>query len=95
VREARGAAAFVLGLAERPIAEVTFDDVSVSFAQEPVPFVPAMADGVEAMTGRGFLLAGCRDVSLRGVRLAGLAGPALEVDDVGDLRVADLTSVRG
>lgn len=92
VRGARGAAAFVLGLAERPITEVTFDDVTISFAADPAPFVPAMAEGVEAMTGRGFLLTGCADVSLRDVRLAGLAGPALELAGVRDLRVAGLSA---
>lgn len=91
-RNVHAAAAFVLGLPERPVAEVTFDDVSVSFAAEPVPFVPAMAEGVEEMTGRGFLLAGCEDVALRGVRMTGLTGQALELDGAERLRVVDSTA---
>jgi polygalacturonase len=88
-RRVRAAAGFVLGLAERPVSELTLDDVTVSFADDPVPFAPAMAEGVEESVRRGLVLTGCEDVRLRGVRITGAQGEALELDRVGGLRVAD------
>ncbi|MGC5165569.1 glycoside hydrolase family 28 protein [Luteimicrobium sp. DT211] len=90
-RRVRAAAGFVLGLAESPVAELTLDDVSVSFADDPAPFAPAMAEGVEESVRRGLVLTGCDDVRLSGVRIAGAEGEALELDRVSGLRVVDCT----
>jgi len=93
-RRVRGAAGFVLGLAERPVAELVLDDVSVSFAADPVPFAPAMAEGVEESVRRGLVLTGCDDVLLRDVRITGAQGDPLELDRVSGLRVADSSDGR-
>ncbi|WP_245859291.1 glycoside hydrolase family 28 protein [Luteimicrobium subarcticum] len=91
-RRVRAAAAFVLGLAERPVAELSLDDVSVSFADDPEPFVPAMAEGVEASVRRGVVLVGCEDVRLRDVRLVGCEGSPLALERASGVRVFDCTA---
>lgn len=66
-----------LGLPERPLDDITIVDVSISFAADPVPSVPAMADGVPEMAAAGFHIDFVRNSRLSGVSLTGLSGDAI------------------
>ncbi|WP_308291618.1 glycoside hydrolase family 28 protein [Microbacterium sp. G2-8] len=83
-------AGFLSGLPEAPLEHVTLEDVSIVFADDPVPSVPAMAEGVPAMASEGFHVAFARDVRLTRVTVTGAttdpvvpgADAALRLDEV-------------
>ncbi|MBD7956493.1 glycoside hydrolase family 28 protein [Microbacterium sp. Sa4CUA7] len=75
-------AAFISGLPEAPIAGLILEQIDISFAADPEPAVPAMAEGVPAMAAAGILLAFASDVHARGVRLTGVRGVAVATEDV-------------
>lgn len=74
-------AAFISGLPEAPLDDVTLDHVSISFAPDAEPAVPAMADGVPAMAAAGIHAQFTTGLRISGLRLDGLIGPDLVVDD--------------
>ncbi|MDD5458623.1 MAG: glycoside hydrolase family 28 protein [Phycisphaerae bacterium] len=49
------AAAFLLGLPERPIENIVFDNVKITLAKEGIPGYPAMAFDVKKMQGAGII----------------------------------------
>jgi hypothetical protein len=53
--DAQSAAAVFLGLPERPIENVTFENVKITMAKDPKPFRPAMAFGMKEMKGEGLI----------------------------------------
>ncbi|MGO1745739.1 MAG: glycoside hydrolase family 28 protein [Microbacterium gubbeenense] len=75
--EVSSCAGFISGLPERPLDDITIVDVSISFAADPVPSVPAMADGVPEMAAAGFHIDFVRNSRLSGVSLTGLSGDAI------------------
>lgn len=79
-RDVHAAAGFLYGLPEAPLDELTVHDVMVSFAEDPVPFVPAMATGVPRMTRAGLLVGFLTDATLSGVRIVGAAGDAVTAE---------------
>jgi polygalacturonase len=52
---AQSAAAFLLGLPERPIENVLFENVKITMAKNGKPARPAMAFGVKEMRGQGII----------------------------------------
>jgi polygalacturonase len=80
-------AAWVAGLPEAPLEDLTLDDVVVSFAADAVPAVPAMADGVPAMAAEGVHAQFVSGMRVSGLRVVGAAGPALVADDTADVTV--------
>ncbi|QAY59076.1 glycoside hydrolase family 28 protein [Microbacterium protaetiae] len=79
-------AAWVSGLPEAPLEEITLDDVAVSFAPDPTAAVPAMADGVPMMAGAGIHARFTTGLRLTDVRVTGASGPALVIDDTARLQ---------
>ncbi len=73
-------AGFLSGLPERPLTDIALDDVAISFAEDPTPSVPAMADGVPEMAAAGFRIAFAEGVRLSRVSLTGLDGEAVAQD---------------
>ncbi|WP_102191500.1 glycoside hydrolase family 28 protein [Microbacterium aurantiacum] len=84
-------AAFVSGLPEAPLDDLTLDDVVVSFAPDAAPAVPAMADGVPAMAAAGVHAQFVEGLRLSGLRIVGADGPDVVADDT--VRFADPGSV--
>lgn len=74
-------AAFISGLPEAPLDDVTLDHVSISFAPDAVPAVPAMADGVPAMAAAGVQAQFTTGLRISALRLDGVIGPDLVADD--------------
>lgn len=74
-------AAFISGLPEAPLDDVSLDHVSISFAPDAVPAVPAMADGVPAMAAAGIQAQFITGLRISGLRLDGVIGADLVADD--------------
>jgi polygalacturonase len=85
-RGVHAAAGHIYGLPERPLTELTLDDIAVSFAADAVPGRPAMADGVDLMVRQGFHLGSVADSDITRVRVDGCDGPVFHVDDSPTLR---------
>ena len=78
-------AAWVSGLPEAPIDDLTLDDLVVSFAPDAVPTVPAMADGVPAMASAGVHAQFATGLRITGLRIDGAVGPVLVTDGTASL----------
>jgi len=70
-------AGFISGLPEMPFEDITITDVSIGFAEEPTPSVPAMAFGIEEMAAAGFYIDFVKNSRIEGVSLSGLVGDAI------------------
>jgi polygalacturonase len=76
VRNAQAAAAFLYGLPEMPVSDVSFDDVSISMASDGHAAPPDMADDIPAMRGAGFFARNVRGLRLRDVGITNQIGEA-------------------
>jgi len=70
-------AGFISGLPEMPFEDITITDVSIGFAADPTPSVPAMAFGIEDMAAAGFYIDFVKNSRIEGVSLSGLVGDAI------------------
>lgn len=86
------AAAFIYGLAEMPVEEVSFHDVAVSLDPEAEAGVPAMAPGIEPMQRAGFWIRNARGLRLHNVEVTGQVGPAISLQDAEEIEISACTS---
>jgi Pectate lyase superfamily protein len=91
-REAKLAAAFVYGLPEMPVEDVSLNDVSISMAAEAEPGYPEMADDMELMARGGFFVRNARGLRLHNVEVSGQLGPALSIADSTEVEISASTS---
>ena len=75
-RDVNAAAGYIYGLPEMPIEEITFDNIFISMAKNPVPATPAMMKDIEPMAGKGFFCCNVTDIIFNNVRISGQDGPA-------------------
>jgi polygalacturonase len=80
-REVQAAAGFFYGLAEMYIEDVTFDNVSVSMAEDAQPDMPDMMSNLEPMKQKGFFCANVRDFSFNHVTVSNYEGSAFYVEN--------------
>ncbi|WP_094551176.1 glycoside hydrolase family 28 protein [Petroclostridium xylanilyticum] len=80
-RETGACAGFLYGLAEQPIEDITFDNISISMAENAQPGFPAMMAGIEPVKQKGFFVCNVKDVYFNNVTVSGHEGPAFEVID--------------
>jgi polygalacturonase len=64
---AQTAAAFMLGLPEKPIENILFENVKITMAKDGKPARPAMAFGVKEMQGQGIIAEFVKDFVQRNV----------------------------
>jgi hypothetical protein len=64
---AQMAAAFMLGLPERPIENILFENVKITMAKDGKPGRPAMAFGIKEMQGQGIVTEFVKDFIQRNV----------------------------
>lgn len=87
VRGARLAAAFVYGLPEMPIEDLSITDMQVEMATDVQPGYAEMADEIDLMERHGFFMRNVRRVRLRNVQIVGQAGVAFDLGDVDQLEI--------
>lgn len=80
-RNASIAAAFLYGLPEMPISDVSFDTVSISMKADAQASIPAMMDGIEPVARRGFICRNTKNLSFTDVAVAGCEGPEFDVSN--------------
>ena len=76
------AASYAYGLPEQKIHQVVFENASFSFAPNPVAGVPAMMDGVDAMTNCGIFMKNVESLTLRNVTVQGQKGEEVITDGI-------------
>ncbi|MDF2988440.1 MAG: pgl [Eubacterium sp.] len=76
---ANAAAAFLYGLPEMPIENITFDNVSISMAENAVPGVPAMMEGVVPTIKMGVFCCNVGSARFSNVSIKGHKGPAFNL----------------
>jgi polygalacturonase len=80
--DAHYAAAFLYGLPESPIEEVTFRDVAIRMSANARVGLPEHLDDLEPMSRAGFIARNVRGLHLLGVEITGQAGEAFDMRDV-------------
>jgi polygalacturonase len=80
-RNAHTAAAFLYGLPEMPIENVSFDDISISMADDAQAGPPDMADDIPAMRRAGFFARNVRGLRLRDVEITNQIGEAFLLEN--------------
>jgi polygalacturonase len=84
-RRVQYAAAFLYGLAEMPIEDVSFEDVTISMDPDAEPGHPAMAPDMPPMQRAGFYANNVRGLRLRDVEISEHLGPPLTAENVSGL----------
>jgi polygalacturonase len=75
------AAGYLYGLAEMPLEDISFADISVSLSGGAEPGYPEMADDIPSMSQTGFFVRNARRIRFERVSVTGQIGAAFDVDD--------------
>jgi polygalacturonase len=84
-RRAGSAAAFLFGLAEMPLEDITLSHVSIAMDPVAKPDYPDMADDLELMQRAGLYIRNVRGLTLDHVEVSGQQGPAFTLIDAGEV----------
>jgi polygalacturonase len=79
-REVKHAAGFLYGLAEMPLEDISFTDISISISAEADAGFPEMADDIPSMSRAGFFIRNARHLRLEHVEVTGQVGEAFDLD---------------
>lgn len=88
-RGVNAAAGFIYGLSELYIEDVSFTNIHIAMAEDAVPGIPAMMDGVEPMAKKGFFVSNAKNVLFENISFEGHEGPAFELENVIDVKIKD------
>ncbi len=91
-REVKVAAAFLYGLAEMPVEDVSLNDVSIAMDADAEAGYADMADELELMRRAGIFVRNARRLRLHNVEVSGQLGPALSIADSTDIEVSTSTT---
>jgi polygalacturonase len=80
-REVKHAAGFLYGLAEMPLEDISFTDISISISEEADSGYPEMADDIPSMSQAGFFIRNARGVRLDNVQVHNQVGPVFDTDN--------------
>jgi polygalacturonase len=80
-REVKHAAGFLYGLAEMPLEDISFSDVSISISEQADAGYPDMADDIPSMCQAGFFIRNARRLRLENVQVTGQVGEAFDLDE--------------
>ena len=86
-REVKHAAGFLYGLAEMPLEDISFTDVSISISDEADSGYPEMADDIPSMSQAGFFIRNARHLRLEHVEVTGQVGEAFDIADSEDVTI--------
>jgi polygalacturonase len=79
-RDVKHAAGFLYGLAEMPLEDISFSDVSISISDTADSGYPEMADDIPSMSQAGFFIRNVRHLRLENVEVTGQVGEAFDMD---------------
>lgn len=79
-REVKHAAGFLYGLAEMPLEDISFSDVSITISDEADSGYPEMADDIPSMSQAGFFIRNARHLRLDHVEVTGQVGVPFDMD---------------
>ena len=91
-RDVSAAAGFFYGLAEMYVEDVTFNQVSVSMAEDAELGMPAMMDGLEPMKKRGFWCSNVKDIHFNQVTVVNHDGPAIYAENAIGIKINNCCS---
>ncbi|HXD09297.1 MAG TPA: glycoside hydrolase family 28 protein, partial [Anaerolineales bacterium] len=86
-REVKHAAGFLYGLAEMPLEDISFTDVSISISDEADSGYPEMADDVPSMSQAGLFIRNAHHIRLEQVKVTGQRGAAYDIDDSTEVEI--------
>lgn len=84
-RDVQYAAAFIYGLAEMPVEDISLNHISVSMASNAEAGPPDMSPEIELMQQAGFFAWNVRGLRLRHVEITNQKGPAFSLSHVTDV----------
>lgn len=84
-RNVQHAAGFLYGLAEMPLEDISFTDVSISISNEADSGYPEMADDIPSMSQAGFFIRNARHLRLEHVEVSGQVGEVFDIADSEDV----------
>jgi polygalacturonase len=91
-RDVKYAAAFLYGLAEMPLEDISLSDISITLSPEAEAGYPEMADDMELMQRAGFFVRNARGLHLHHVEVNGQQGAAFHLIDSADVELSGCTS---
>ena len=86
-RDVKHAAGFLYGLAEMPLEDISFTDVSISISDEADSGYPEMADDIPSMSQAGFFIRNARHLRLENVEVTGQIGEAFDIAESEDVTI--------
>ena len=86
-REVKHAAGFLYGLAEMPLEDISFTDVSISISEEADSGYPEMADDIPIMSQAGFFIRNAYHLRLDNVEVTGQVGEAFDIAESEDVMI--------
>jgi polygalacturonase len=78
-REVKHAAGFLYGLAEMPLEDISFTDISISISAEADSGYPEMADDIPSMSQAGFFIRNAHHLRLENVEVTGQVGVPFDI----------------
>ncbi len=75
------AGVYMFGLPEKKIGNVSFENVNISFSDDPVPGRPAMMDGAADVTRLGFFAKNVSELSIENISIEGYEGEKFRISD--------------
>jgi polygalacturonase len=82
--DCEAAACYCDGLPERPIDEITLENLTFTFSENARPFLPAMREFMEPFCRVGMYFDNVRRLSVNNVKTEGVIGDELILDHIGE-----------
>jgi len=86
-RGVKYAAGFMIGLAEMPLENISFQDVEISMSPDSEAGFPEMADDLEKMSRVGLMIGNVCGLSLDHVQIIQQSGPAILLSNANQVRL--------
>jgi hypothetical protein len=91
-RDVKVAAAFLYGLAEMPLEDISLSDISITMSLAAEAGYPEMADDMDLMQRAGFFVRHAHGLRLHHVEVNGQLGAAFHLIDSADVELSGCTS---
>lgn len=90
-RKVETAVAFIYGLPEKPIENITFNNIDISIAEEAEPHLPASITRFRQMLKAGIFCKHVKDIQLHHIHISDQIGPALTFESARDVDIDGFT----